>query len=91
MAASGHAISCSSNSAPAAPIDLPGTQTSSQEVRERLWIGRMRLKVGFEGQPHTCCGSGMAPIDRLPRGTGWLGRRPKGLGDAKTAASLLTG
>jgi hypothetical protein len=54
------------SAAPAtAPIDLPGTRTSSQAVREKLWIGRMGLKDGFEGQPHTCCGSRMAPIDCL--------------------------
>ena len=54
------------SAAPAtAPIDLPGTQMSSQAVRERLWVGRMGLKDGFEGQPHTYYGSRMAPIDRL--------------------------
>ena len=47
------------------PIGLPGTQTSSQQVRTGPWIGRVGLKDGFERRPHSVCGAREVPIDRL--------------------------
>ena len=49
----------------AAPIGLPGTQTSSQQVSTGPWIGRVRLKDGFERRLHTVFGARRVPIDRL--------------------------